>query len=241
MLPLDVSDIPSAIVLVKLLMDHVGVFKLGFEFIYSVIARLWDKDPAIAQKAFLDLRALAALVWGLDAFLDGKFGDIPHTVGKASLAVSQMKMAWFNVHASAGTDAIKKAVENRGNSLLFVVTVLTSISGECQSIFGDTPDNKVLKFAEMARGAGADGLILSPRETKMVRQHSEFDGMRLATPGIRAKDAPPDDQGRTMTAGEAIAAGADYLVIGRPILNASDPVVAAQAFTEEIRLAELVA
>ena len=246
-LPLDVSSVAEAQILVDKLTSHVRMFKIGPEFIYATVASLLIGDSEQAHYNLLGVRYLARSIGGPRAFMDVKSSDIPNTVGKATLALSSMGVAWINVHASAGIEAVKAAVANRGKSSIFGVTVLTSLKetnvgtmDECWSIFGEVPLVKVMEFALMLRDAGAQGIICSPKELVHLRTHSELDGMLLFTPGIRAKDAPADDQRRTMTAGEAILAGADYLVIGRPITKASDPAAAADAFAEEIRQASLL-
>ena len=240
-LPLDVSDLETAQSLVNHLAPHVGMFKVGLELIYSTITSMLDNDYEKAKAVFHDMRVLANSIGAGRAFMDVKFADIPNTVGKASLAVSRMGAAWFNVHASAGLEAIKAAVANCGSSKVLGVTVLTSIEmSECISIFGKEPKWKVLQFAAKIQDAGAYGIICSPEELKILRATSEFNQLRIVTPGVRPKGSAVNDQKRIMTPGEAIAAGADYLVIGRPITGASDPVAAAKNIAEEIGLAENV-
>jgi orotidine-5'-phosphate decarboxylase len=241
-LPLDVSNIVAAQNLVDKLAPHVGLFKVGLEFIYSVIVDLLTKDDEGAAATLCDVRKLAKSIGGWRAFMDVKLSDIPNTVGKSSLAVSSMGVRWFNVHASAGTEAIKAAVASRSSSKVLGVTVLTSIDDdECVSIFGDKPGKKVMYFAEKLLKANADGIICSPKEMEILRADDSFNHLFTATPGVRPKTADVNDQKRIMTPGEAIAKGADYLVIGRPITAAPDPVAAAVAIAEEIRLAEFVA
>jgi len=256
-LPLDVSSIAEARRLVELLGPHVGMFKIGFEFIYSSMADLiMTPDNEGAIELLLDLRRLAWSIGGRKTFLDGKLNDIPNTVGKASLAISRMGVNFFNVHASAGTGAIKAAVKaasmSHGMSKVLFVTVLTSIEGtkaqvpetkflpdlgECVSIFGEEPNKKVLQFCVKGMDAGADGAICSPKELKFLRASSEFDKLILVTPGVRPTWADVNDQKRVMTPAEAVSAGADYIVAGRPITDAKDPVAAAIRIAEEIRLA----
>ena len=136
---------------------------------------------------------------------------------------------------------LRAAVASRRSSKVLGVTVLTPISSdECVSIFGDKPEQKVLQFAAKLLEAGADGIICSPKELSILRQNTAFDQLMIVTPGVRPEWAATNDQKCIMTPGEAIAAGADYLVIGLLITAADDPVVAAGKISEEIRLAEFV-
>lgn len=222
-LPLDVDNLRSADALVRELAPYVGFFKIGLELISSV-------GGSVAVD-FVHER-------GGKVFYDGKFDDIPNTVGRAAKAVAGQRVAAFNLHASAGRDAIAAAVANKGNSLVWGVTVLTSIAeDECTRIFGHPPFAKVRQFGHYLVEAGADGMICSPQELEFLSMDDKLRSFTKVTPGIRAKDAPPDDQRRTMTAGEAVRAGATYLVIGRPITTASSPVDAAKAFANEIAAA----
>jgi orotidine-5'-phosphate decarboxylase len=216
-LPLDTSSVTSAKALADMLSPHVGPFKIGLEFIYSTLASLVLQDEEAAVTTLRELRGLMKAV-GASAFWDGKLDDIPNTVKGASIAISSMGVRMFNVHASAGIESIKAAVENRGNAEVLGVTVLTSISGEeCISCFGEEPDKKVLRFAVKLLEAKAQGLICSPKELGFLRGSSEFKSLKMVTPGVRPEWASLGDQKRVMTPGEAILAGADYLVIGRPI------------------------
>ena len=145
----------------------------------------------------------------------------------------------FNIHASAGAEAIKAAVAVKKNSLVFGVTVLTSIDdSECVSIFGDKPNHKVVDFVSMLAENRADGTICSPKELSFLGASEVFSGLLKATPGVRPDWAVLGDQKRVMTPAEAIKAGADYLVIGRPITNPpaeiGSPVEAAKRIADEI-------
>lgn len=157
---------------------------------------------------------------GSNVLYDGKFDDIPNTVGRATKRAASYGVAMINVHASAGKESIKAAVTNKDNSLIIGVTVLTSIDeAECISIFGDKPGRKVVQFAEMLLEVGADGIICSPKELELLGRDSRFDRLIKITPGVRPEWADADDQKRVMRPGEAIKAGAMYIVIGRPISN----------------------
>lgn len=226
---LDVNSLKKAESLVEILTPYVGYFKVGLELITAVGA------PTVIE--YIHSR-------GGKVFYDGKFNDIPNTVGKASKAVATLNVRMFNIHASSGLESIKAAVANKGDSLVLGVTILTSIDEECYSIFGDTPVKKVLEFAEMLLKEGADGIICSPQELKFLadcrdyNDDKKFSSLIKVTPGIRPIWAAVGDQKRIMTPSEAIKAGADYLVIGRPITNppkeVGGPVEAAKMIVEEI-------
>lgn len=242
-LPLDVSNVNEAIILAERLSPHIGVFKVGFEAIYSTMADLLLESAIDVSYLIHRVRFLARKITAQKTFLDVKLNDIPNTVGKAVKAIARLKPKMFNIHASAGAKAIAAAAANKGDSLLFGVTVLTSISeDECFSIFGDPPEIKVLQFARMLVDMGADGIICAPKEGLLLRKHSCFDKMTIATPNVRPLwSAGKDDQDkdRQMNPYEAILSGIDMLVIGRPILNPpaqiGGPVEAAKAIAEEIK------
>jgi len=237
-LPLDVSSVDEAKKLVDLLAPHVGAFKVGLEFIYSTIADLLLLENTEAVGLLMQVRALAKALGAEHVFWDGKLCDIPNTVKGASVAISRLGVKMFNVHASAGLQSVKAAVENKGSSLVLGVTVLTSIDNEqCVSIFGNNAPGKVLQFAAGLEATGADGIICSPQELKALTEA----GSKLlkVTPGVRPEWAAVGDQKRVMTPGEAIKAGADYLVIGRPITKPpaeiGGPVEAAKKIAVEIQ------
>ncbi len=237
--PLDVSSVGEARRLVDLLADHVGCFKIGLEFIWSMIANLLISEEEEAVSLLSELRSLARAIGGQRAFIDAKLADIPNTIKKASIAISRLGVRFFNVHASAGPVAIAKAVASKRNSLVLGVTVLTSLSqDDCQSIFGDVPGEKVLDFTAILADSGADGIICSPQELKLLGTKMEYDNLLKVTPGVRPHWASVNDQKRVMTPAEAIEAGADYLVIGRPIINPpteiGGPVEAAERIADEI-------
>lgn len=237
--PLDVDSPIKAIELVRQLTPFVGGFKVGLEFITAMLVSiitapdglLSDVKVAMIQELF---RRMSGKI-----FWDGKFHDIPNTVGAATKALGPLGVKMFNVHASAGEEAIKAAVANKGNSEVLGVTVLTSIDpASCQSIFGCEPGDKVLQFAKMLKKAGAQGIICSPKELELLGKEKELEGMLRITPGVRPVWAAVGDQKRVMTPAEAIKAGATALVIGRPITNPpaeiGTPVDAAKRIAEEI-------
>lgn len=226
-IPLDTDDVGKALGLVKTLSPHVGCFKVGLQLIHAVLASIiCPVGPAEARRNLDVARELFNLL-GRGMFWDGKFADIKNTVGGAVTEVNRIGVKWLNVHASAGMAAIREAVAKATDCGVLGVTVLTSLSdegNECASIFGKEASAKVLDFADMLLAAGACGIICSPQEVSLLRAQSRFKNLRLVTPGVRPKwyepsDQKPDDQGkdRVLTPFQAIMAGADDLVIGRPI------------------------
>ncbi len=236
---LDVDTIKKAFLLVHQLNGQVGYFKIGLQFIYSMIASLIS--PVSINEAVYNLSELRKLFTALSDqdFWDTKLADIPNTIEGASLALSGMGVKMFNIHASMGKEAIRRAVESKGHSQVFGVTVLTSLDkDECKSIFGGNPGSKVLQFSDTLLDEGVDGIICSPQEAQLLRSRERYDGLVTATPGVRPEWAQKGDQKRIMTPAEAIRAGADLLVIGRPIREPpkeiGSPADAARMIAEEI-------
>lgn len=227
-LPLDFHSGGEALSVVHQLKDHVGMFKIGLTLFMA------------AEGTKIVRRVHEVLGGGDRIFLDIKFSDIPHTVrGVSSAVVSNTEVKFFTVHAQQGERALRAAVEamkNRTNVL--AVTVLTSTSEEESQDLGYAipVSERVLKYAKMAKKAGCAGVVCSGLEARAVKEKcgSHF---VVVTPGIRPASMPvaKDDQRRVMTPEEAIRSGSDYLVIGRPITQASDPVHTAQKIAEEIR------
>ncbi|GAB3099036.1 orotidine-5'-phosphate decarboxylase [Aestuariicella hydrocarbonica] len=178
---------------------------------------------------------------GFDVFLDLKFHDIPNTTAKAVKAAAELGVWMVNVHASGGERmmvAARNELEKRSGQvpLLIAVTVLTSMEASDLAQIGITrePQEQVLKLASLAQSSGMDGVVCSAQEASMLSSQlgSEF---CLVTPGIRPADSAADDQRRIVTPADAIAAGSHYLVIGRPITQAADPVAACRTIAESIR------
>lgn len=241
---LDVSDVNEGRKLVELLSPHVGLFKIGLEIFWSTVVSLLLLAEEEAIALLKDTRAFAKAIGGPHAFVDGKLADIPNTVKGASLAISRLGVQFFNVHASAGIEAVKAAVFSKGNSKVLGVTVLTSIGpDECVSIFGDEPGKKILRFTASLLEAKADGIICSPQELMFLRSREECSGLLTVTPGVRPEWAAVGDQRRVMTPAEAIKVGANYLVIGRPItkppVEIGGPVEAAKRIADEIAGAQV--
>lgn len=176
--------------------------------------------------------------FGYFLMADWKLKDIPNTVGRAVHNIAHSGAWGVTVHADGGSDMIAAAMRNRFCTNIIGVTVLTSITPEaCQAMYGRTPASQVTYLASLLVESGAQAIVSSPLELEAI-QHECGDKLVRITPGIRHADAPPDDQKRTMTFYEAIKAGADYCVIGRPILQADDPVAATKAFVEEAARAD---
>jgi orotidine-5'-phosphate decarboxylase len=166
---------------------------------------------------------------GFDVFLDLKFHDIPNTVAKAVTAAAKMGVWMVNVHASGGVEMMtkaKQALEQFGDDapLLIAVTVLTSMDAAELSRLGvdKTPEEQVIYLAKLAKESGLDGVVCSAQEAKKLTAELGKN-FKLVTPGIRPEGTDAGDQKRIMTPKQAIDAGSDYLVIGRPITQAADP------------------
>lgn len=177
---------------------------------------------------------------GHDVFLDLKFYDIPNTVARACEAAAALGVWMLNVHASGGSRmmiAAREALETTGGKhpLLIAVTVLTSMGPEDLEELGltDNPEEQVLRLAALTKEAGLDGVVCSPREAGLLRAELGA-GFKLVTPGVRPRGASMDDQTRVLTPADAIREGADYLVMGRPITQAEDPVAALEAVNIEL-------
>ena len=221
---LDVDDFEKAENLVKDLAPYVGCFKIGLELISSV------GGPQAVR-----------FVHGLEGevFYDGKFCDIPNTVGRASNAAGRLGVQMFNIHASAGIEAMQAAVAKKWKSKVLAVTVLTSLEeNNAHLIFGAPTKAKVLQFARDAKIAECDGIICSPQELEFLGNYPELKGLLKVVPGIRPRWSVAGDQKRITTPSDAIKAGADYLVIGRPITDppkeVGTPVDAVKRIIEEI-------
>ncbi|AGA90489.1 orotidine 5''-phosphate decarboxylase, subfamily 1 [Thioflavicoccus mobilis 8321] len=176
---------------------------------------------------------------GFEVFLDLKFHDIPNTVAAACAAAADLGVWMVNVHASGGRAMMEAArarmAEFAKSPHLIGVTVLTSLDGDDLAAIGcpGEPAERVVQLAGLAAEAGLGGIVCSPREAAMVRA-ALGPGFLLVTPGVRPSIAASGDQKRVMTPSEALAAGADYLVIGRPITAAPDPLAALSAIEAEL-------
>lgn len=203
-LAIDTPDLPTAIEWVRATQDHISVFKLGLEFYLT-----FGADGIKAVKDVTDS----------DIFLDLKLHDIPHTVMGAAKAVAHLTPKFLTVHASGGQAMVKAAVEAIPNTHITGVTILTSLSEQdVQEVgFASNALNSAVSLARVAVSAGAGAIVCSPLEISAVRS-AVGDSAVIITPGVRpAEMVGSDDQQRTMTPQDAIAAGANYVVIGRPI------------------------
>ena len=227
---LDVATLEEARRFVNLLKGRTGFFKVGLEL-----------HTAYGREAVKAVQGEGGRV-----FLDLKFHDIPNTVSRAAEEAVRLGVDMFNLHASGGTEMMRETVErcrkaaekmNRRPPLILAVTVLTSMDdGNLREIGMAGPvEERVVSLAELARKAGLDGVVASPREIASIRRRCGPDFL-IVTPGIRpAFEAGKDDQKRVMTAREAISAGASYIVVGRPVRLAPDPAAAMDKVLEEIR------
>lgn len=232
---LDSTDVSKVMQQVMLLASSVGAFKIGLEFITAMAVRSLTGDSIKND----DIQALANYMRGR-VFWDGKWKDIPNTMGGAAKAVALLNPQFVNVHASAGIDAMFAVVDEvAGRSLVLAVTVLTSREENDAFLdYGAPTKAKVLQLARNAKLAGVDGIICSPQELPILKARRELKDMLYMTPGIRPAGADLNDQRRVMTPGECVLAGGDYMVIGRPITGAKDPVNAVFQITANIENAE---
>jgi len=224
-------DLPSAAAAARLaetLRERVGVFKVGSELFTA-------EGPVLARYLVAN---------GHKVFLDLKFHDIPNTVRAATREAVRMGVSLLNVHVSGGRAMMVAAAESARAAasaeriprpLVLGVTVLTSLTGEDLQEIGIAggPEDAVPRLARLAQAAGLDGVVASPREIAAIRRACG-PGFVIVTPGIRPATADANDQARIATPGAAIQAGADFLVVGRPITAAPDPAAAAEAIVAEM-------
>lgn len=219
---LDTPDLPKALSLGAAIKPHVGGLKIGLEF-YT----------ALGPDA---VRRVVAL--GLPVFADVKFHDIPNTVAGAAREIARLGAAVFNIHVSGG-EAMMRAAVDAAKSVdpkirIIGVTVLTSMTDADLDAVGQKKPAmaQVERLAMLAKDCGLDGVVCSPQEIALVRKACGADFL-IVTPGIRPAGADLADQRRVTTPAEAARAGADILVIGRPITAATDPAAAARAIAGE--------
>lgn len=220
---LDTPRLDGALELARLLAGHVGGLKIGLEF--------------VSANGPLGIRAIQDT--GMPVFVDLKFHDIPNTVAAAVREMAALSPAILNVHAQGGEAmmrAARAALETADpRPKLIAVTVLTSLTGDDLAAMGvnASPLDQVVRLARLTQKSGLDGVVCSPQEITAIRAACGPDFL-IVTPGVRPKGAELGDQKRVMTPVEARAAGADILVIGRPITGATDPVAAAKAIAAEL-------
>jgi orotidine-5'-phosphate decarboxylase len=220
---IDTADPARAEALATTLAPHCGALKLGLE--------LFTAEGPHA------VRAMAAVA---PVFLDLKLHDIPNTVAGAVRSLLPLKPAMLTLHGSGGgamIAAAREAAEKAGTArpILLAVTVLTSIDAAALAATGVAggPVQQVLRLARLALDAGADGLVCSPQEVARIRDAFGEQPL-LVVPGVRPAGSAAGDQARTATPAEAVAAGADWIVVGRPITGAAKPATAAQSIAESL-------
>ncbi|GLX06875.1 orotidine-5'-phosphate decarboxylase [Microbispora sp. NBRC 16548] len=218
---LDAPDLETAARWAGLVTPHVTTVKVGLELYLRY-------GP--------DVIASVRGASGVQVFLDLKLHDIPNTVGAAARAVARLKPTYLTVHAAGGPAMVRAAVEGAPNTQIAAVTLLTSLSEADLRQIGiqGPPADAARRMAAVAVGAGAQALVCSPREVAAVRAEVGPD-VTLITPGVRPVGADTQDQARVATPEDAIAHGADLLVIGRPITGAPDPGAAAAAIAAALR------
>jgi len=223
---LDVPDRAAALATVERLSGHAGYFKLGLEIFTREGPRLVEEIRGRGEKIFLDL----------------KLHDIPNTVRGAVRSACRLGIDMLTLHASGGPEMLSAAaLEARSSEsppLLLAVTALTSLSREDVQKLGvsGTVEQWVERLAGLACDSGIRGIVASAGELPML--HRKFENkLQFVIPGIRPAGSSAQDQSRTATPAEAVRAGADFIVVGRPILQAPDPATAADAIVEEIRQA----
>jgi orotidine-5'-phosphate decarboxylase len=223
--PLDYPSLEQARQGARRVAPAIGVIKVGLE--------LFVRDGRAAAALGAEL--------GLEVFLDLKLHDIPETVGRAVAGVVDLGIRYLTVHAAGGKAMLERAANEaaRGTLTLLAVTMLTSLDASDLAAQGiaATPADHALRLARLAWDAGVRGFVTSPAEVASLRQALGPDAL-LVTPGIRPAGSEPGDQKRIATPAQAIAQGADLLVVGRPIRDAADPLDTARAVVAEIARAE---
>lgn len=226
---LDVSSADEARRLTKELEGAVGMFKVGSQLFTAAGPQFVSELVDAGQRVFLDL----------------KFHDIPNTVAAAAIEATRLGVFMFNVHASGGPDMMMRtreavltvaAKESLVKPLIIAVTVLTSTDDATLQTVGvsSSATEQVKRLALLAEASGLDGVVASPREVELIRGAVINQKFVVVTPGVRPKSASSDDQKRVATPALTIKSGSDYLVVGRPITNASNPRAASEAIVQEM-------
>lgn len=228
---LDVETANEAREIINELRGEVGAFKIGLQLYTAAGASFVREAVAAGDKIFLDV----------------KFHDIPNTVSKAAVEAARLGVWMFNIHAVGGAEMMRRTVEavgefcaaeNRKKPKIIAVTVLTSADQTTLREVGieAQTDAQVLKLARLTAAAGLDGVVASPLEVDLIRRNVENKDFLIVTPGIRnGNPETSDDQKRVRTAKDALAAGANYLVIGRPVVRAKDRIAAVRQILEETK------
>lgn len=218
---LDRSSRADVLGMVDELAGVAGVFKVGLQAFVA-------NGPGLVESVARN---------GHRVFLDLKLHDIPNTVARAVTEAARLGVAMLTIHTTGGAAMMRAAAEAASSSslLLLGVTILTSLDDAALGEVGipGGSEGAVVRLARLAQSSGVGGVVASPREIASIRAACGA-GVRIVTPGIRAAGGSADDQARTLSAREAIAAGADWIVVGRPITDAPDPRAAAQAIVAQI-------
>ena len=225
---LDIKEKDKAFEMVDILANDVEIFKVGIAPFVEYGDEILAKIKEAGKKVFLDL----------------KFHDIPNTVKRAAYAATKKDVFMMNFHCVGGKEMLRAAREgaeeaakefDKPKPILLGVTVLTSMDENGLNEIGisATPEEQVIKYASMAKEEGLDGVVASARETKQIKE-TQGDEFVVVTPGIRPEWAAKGDQKRIVTPADAIKNGSDYIVVGRPILEAANPPEAAQKILEEM-------
>jgi orotidine-5'-phosphate decarboxylase len=225
---LDVDSLNQAKQFVRLLAGEVGMFKIG--------KQLFTHAGPQAVQLIQELHG--------EIFLDLKFHDIPNTVAKAAVEATRLGVKMFNVHASGSLEMMRMTVkevervcrqEKLRRPIMLAVTVLTSLNQDDLQRVGVEHEvaDQVVRLALLTKDASMDGVVASPHEVAVIRKACGRSFV-IVTPGIRPADGKRNDQQRVMTPREAVRAGVDYIVVGRPILEAADPVGAARAIVADM-------
>jgi orotidine-5'-phosphate decarboxylase len=228
---LDVDNVHKAREIVNKLRGVVGMFKIGMQLFTAAGPSFVREIVSSGERVFLDL----------------KYHDIPNTVALAGVEATRLGVSIFNVHASGGSEMMRRTAdavsecaesERRSRPLVIAVTILTSANVDTMTEvgFGSAPTELVPRLARLAKTSGMDGVVASALEVGAIRTAVDEPGFVVVTPGVRPAGANLADQKRVTTPREAILAGADYIVVGRPILEAPDPVRAAQQILDEVQL-----
>ncbi|HKB64388.1 MAG TPA: orotidine-5'-phosphate decarboxylase [Pyrinomonadaceae bacterium] len=230
---LDVDNARKARELVSALRGVAGMFKIGMQLFTAA-------GPALVREIISS---------GERVFLDLKYHDIPNTVALAGVEATRLGVSIFNIHASGGSEMMLRtaesvsecaAAEGLPRPLVIAVTILTSANevAVAEVGFGAAPAELVPRLALLAQASGMDGVVASPLEVSIIRSVVKRPDFVVVAPGVRPAGAGLFDQKRVTTPRDAIRAGADYVVVGRPILEAPDPAQAAQQILDELQLSE---
>ena len=230
---LDVDNTQKAREILNALRGVAGMFKIGMQLFTAA-------GPAFVREIISS---------GERVFLDLKYHDIPNTVALAGVEATRLGVSIFNIHAAGGSEMMRRTADSVAECaitealprpLVIAVTILTSANENtvAEVGFGSSPAELVPRLALLAEASGMDGVVASPLEVSIVRSAVEKPNFVVVTPGVRPKGAALFDQRRVTTPREAILAGADYIVVGRPILDAPDPAAAAQQILDELEMNE---